>query len=129
MEDDSTKSATIIKGPWKKQSKKKVKVPKEDSLQTQLQEDLIFADDLTEHLMVQLIHTMGENGFELKDPKFIRDIGFISECCKSIIFREIGLTHPIQPIIEKIMNKTKGQLHHFTEKELFEMLGKDNGKK
>ena len=129
MEDNSTKSATIIKGPWKKQSKKKVKVPKEDSLQTQLQEDLIFADDLTEHLMVQLIHTMGENGFELKDPKFIRDIGFISECCKSIIFREIGLTHPIQPIIEKIMNKTKGQLHHFTEKELFEMLGKDDGKK
>ena len=129
MEDNSTKSATIIKGPWKKQSKKKVKVPKEDSLQTQLQEDLIFADDLTEHLMVQLIHTMGENGFELKDPKFIRDIGFISECCKSIIFREIGLTHPIQPIIEKIMNKTKGQLRHFTEKELFEMLGEDDGKK
>ena len=129
MEDNSTKSATIIKGPWKKQSKKKVKVPKEDSLQTQLQEDLIFADDLTEHLMVQLIHTMGENRFELKDPKFIRDIGFISECCKSIIFREIGLTHPIQPIIEKIMNKTKGQLHHFTQKELFEMLGEDDGDK
>ena len=127
MENDSTKG-TVIKGPWKQQSKKKVKVPK-DPMQTQLQEDLIFADDLTEHLMVQLIHTMGENGFELKDPKFIRDIGFISECCKSIIFREIGLTHPIQPIIEKIMNKTKGQLHHFTEKELFEMLGEDDGKK
>ena len=118
MEDDSTK-ATIIKGPWKKQSKKKVKVSKNPK-QTQLQEDLLFAEDLTEHLMVQLIHTMGENGFELKDPKFIRDIGFISECCKSIIFRDIGLTHPIQPIIDKIMNKTKGQLHHFTQKELFE---------
>jgi hypothetical protein len=127
MENDSTKG-TVIKGPWKQQSKKKVKVPK-DPMQTQLQEDLIFADDLTEHLMVQLIHTMGENGFELKDPEFIRDIGFISECCKSIIFREIGLTHPIQPIIEKIMNKTKGQLHHFTQKELFEMLGEDDGDK
>ena len=127
MENDSTKG-TVIKGPWKQQSKKKVKVPK-DPMQTQLQEDLIFADDLTEHLMVQLIHTMGENGFDLKDHRFIRDIGFISECCKSIIFREIGLTHPIQPIIEKIMNKTKGQLHHFTEKELFEMLGEDDGKK
>jgi hypothetical protein len=127
MENDSTKG-TVIKGPWKQQSKKKVKVPK-NPMQTQLQEDLIFADDLTEHLMVQLIHTMGENGFDLKDHRFIRDIGFISECCKSIIFREIGLTHPIQPIIEKIMNKTKGQLHHFTEKELFEMLGEDDGKK
>ena len=79
--------------------------------------------------MVQLIHTMGENGFDLKDHKFIRDIGFISECCKSIIFRDIGLKHPIQSVIDKIMVGTKGQLYHFTEKELFEMLGKDNGKK
>ena len=126
MEKDSTKG-TIIKGPWKQQSKKKVKVPK-DPMQTQLQEDLIFAEELTEHLMVQLIHTMGENGFSLKDHKFIRDIGFISECCKSIIFRDIGLKHPVQSIIDKLMNGTKGQLYHFTEKELFEMLGKDNGK-
>ena len=127
MEDDSTK-ATIIKGPWKKKSTKKVKVP-QDSMQTKLQEDLLFAEDLTEHLMVQLIHTMGENGFELRDPKFIRDIGFISECCKSIIFRDIGLTHPIQPIIEKLMKKTKGSLIKFTQKELFEMLGEDGDNK
>ena len=127
MEDDSTK-ATIIKGPWKKKSTKKVKVP-QDSMQTKLQEDLLFAEDLTEHLMVQLIHTMGENGFELRDPKFIRDIGFISECCKSIIFRDIGLTHPIQPIIEKLMKKTKGSFIKFTQKELFEMLGEDDANK
>ena len=38
MEDDSTKG-TVIKGPWKKQSTKKVKTPK-DQLQNQLQEDL-----------------------------------------------------------------------------------------
>ena len=128
MEDDSTKTATVIKGPWKKQSAKKVKTPK-DPLQNQLQEDLLFADDLTEHLMVQLIHTMGENGFDLKDHRFIRDIGFISECCKSIIFRDIGLKHPVQSIIDKLMNGTKGQLYHFTEKELFELLRKDDGKK
>lgn len=127
MEKDSTKG-TIIKGPWKQQSKKKVKVSK-DPMQTQLQEDLIFAEELTEHLMVQLIHTMGENGFNLKDPKFIRDIGFISECCKSTIFRDIGLTHPVEPIIETLMKKTKGSFVQFTKKELFEMLGEDDGKK
>ena len=127
MEDDSTK-ATIIKGPWKKKSRKKVKVPKNPT-HDKLQEDLLFAEDLTEHLMVQLIHTMGENGFELRDPKFIRDIGFISECCKSIIFRDIGLTHPIQPIIEKLMKKTKGSFIKFTQKELFEMLGEDGDNK
>ena len=127
MEDDSTKGI-VIKGPWKKQSRKKVKVPKNPT-HDQLQEDLLFAEDLTEHLMVQLIHTMGENGFELRDPKFIRDIGFISECCKSIIFRDIGLTHPIQPIIEKLMKKTKGSFIKFTQKELFEMLGEDDANK
>ena len=68
MEKDSTKG-TIIKGPWKQQSKKKVKVPK-DPMQTQLQEDLIFAEELTEHLMVQLIHTMGENGFNYVNNHF-----------------------------------------------------------
>jgi len=120
MEDDTLKGK-IIKGPWKKHSNKKVKVPK-DPLKNQLQEDLLFADDLTECLMVQLIHTMGENGFNLKDPKFIRDIGFISECCKSVIFRDIGLKHPLEAIIHKIMSKTKGQMHHFTQKELFESL-------
>ena len=90
---------------------------------------MIFAEELTEHLMVQLIHTMGENGFNLKDPKFIRDIGFISECCKSTIFRDIGLTHPVEPIIETLMKKTKGSFVQFTKKELFEMLGEDDGKK
>ena len=128
MDDDNIKQSKVIKGPWKQQSKKKVKVPK-DPMQTQLQEDLIFAEELTEHLMVQLIHTMGENGFNLKDPKFIRDIGFISECCKSTIFRDIGLTHPVEPIIETLMKKTKGSFIQFTKKELFEMLGEDDGKK
>jgi hypothetical protein len=124
MENDSTKGI-VIKGPWKKQSKKKVKVSKNPT-QTRLQDDLLFAEDLTEHLMVQLIHTMGENGFELRDPKFIRDIGFISECCKSIIFRDMGLTHPIQYIIEKLMKKTKGSFIKFTQKELKDMLGEDD---
>ena len=128
MDDDNIKQSKVIKGPWKQQSKKKVKVSK-DPMQTQLQEDLIFAEELTEHLMVQLIHTMGENGFNLKDPKFIRDIGFISECCKSTIFRDIGLTHPVEPIIETLMKKTKGSFVQFTKKELFEMLGEDDGKK
>lgn len=128
MDDDNIKQSKVIKGPWKQQSKKKVKIP-EDPMQTQMQEDLLFADDLTEHLVVQLIHTMGENGFDLKDKKFLRDIGFISECCKSIIFRDIGLKHPIEFIMERLMNETEGELIHFTKQELFEMLGKDDGKK
>jgi len=55
MEDDSTK-ATIIKGPWKKQSKKKiVKVP-EDPVHTQLQEDLLFAEERDLYLKIFLFN-------------------------------------------------------------------------
>ena len=43
--------------------------------------------------------------------------------------RNIELKNQVQYIINKLMNGTKGQLYHFTEKELFEMLRKDDGKK
>ena len=128
MDDDNIKQSKVIKGPWKQQSKKKVKIPK-DPITTQLQEDFLFAEDLTEHLMVQLIHTMGENDFDLKAAAFIRDIGFISECCKSIIFRDIGLKHPLEAVMKKFMTKTEGNFIKYTKEELFEMLGKDDGKK
>jgi len=39
------------------------------------------------------------------------------------------LTHPVEPIIETLMKKTKGSFVQFTKKELFEMLGEDDGKK
>ena len=129
MADDSTKKpATVIKGPWKKQSKKKIVKVAKDPMHTQLQEDLLFAEDLTEHLMVQMIHTMGENGFQLEDSSFIRDIGFISECCKSIIFKDIGLKHPLHSIMKNLMDKTKGSFIQFTEKELRDMIGEDDVK-
>ena len=41
MEDDNRKGV-VVKGPWKQQSKKKVKIPK-DPITTQIQEDLLFA--------------------------------------------------------------------------------------
>ena len=126
MEDDNRKGV-VVKGPWKQQSKKKVKIPK-DPITTQIQEDLLFAEDLTEHLMVQLIHTMGENNFDLKDAAFIRDIGFISECCKSIIFRDIGLKHPLGLIKKQLHAKTKGNYIKYKKEELIRMLGKDDGK-
>ena len=128
MDDDNIKQSKVIKGPWKQQSKKKVKIP-ENPITTQLQEDFLFAEDLTEHLMVQLRHTMGENGFDLKDERFTRDIGFISECCKSVIFRDIGLKHPLEAVMKKFMTKTEGNFIKYTKEELFEMLGKDDGKK
>ena len=107
MEDDSTKG-NVIKGPWKnlKRSGRKINVPTDIEKAT---EDLYFVDELTETLLVQLIHTSSENGFNIKNEKFIKDIGFISECVKAALLRQMKYKHPVAFLMDKIMSMTRRQ--------------------
>ena len=107
MEDDSTKG-NVIKGPWKnlKRSGRKINVPTDIEKAT---EDLYFVDELTEALLVQLIHTSSENGFNIKNEKFIKDIGFISECVKAALLRQMKYKHPVAFLMDKIMSMTRRQ--------------------
>ena len=107
MEDDSTKG-NVIKGPWKnlKRSGRKINVPTDIEKAT---EDLYFVDELTEALLVQLIHTSSENGFNIKSEKFIKDIGFISECVKAALLRQMKYKHPVAFLMDKIMSMTRRQ--------------------
>jgi len=73
----------------------------------QIQEDLGFCDYLTEGLMVNLIHNVGENGFDIKEDKFIGDISFLNEVIRGILYRQMGYIHPIQNFIEVIVETTK----------------------
>ena len=132
MEDDSTKG-NVIKGPWKnlKRSGRKINVPTDIEKAT---EDLYFVDELTEALLVQLIHTSSENGFNIKSEKFIKDIGFISECVKATLLRQMKYKHPVSFLMDKIMSMTTRQedsldknYTQFDFKELSRLLGeKDN---
>ena len=90
----------MIKGPWKLKGKKEVVVPDLDVIA--LQENIMFADDLTESCLVQMIHTMGENGVEIGDKEFVRDIGFVIEAVKSTIYRDMGLVHPMSRVMEML---------------------------
>jgi len=107
VEDDSTKG-NVIKGPWKnlKRSGRKINVPTDIEKAT---EDLYFVDELTEALLVQLIHTSSENGFNIKSEKFIKDIGFISECVKAALLRQMKYKHPVAFLMDKIMSMTRRQ--------------------
>ena len=107
MEDDSTKG-NVIKGPWKnlKRSGRKINVPTDIEKAT---EDLYFVDELTETLLVQLIHTSSENGFNIKSEKFIKDIGFISECVKATLLRQMKYKHPVAFLMDKVMSMTRRQ--------------------
>ena len=49
-----------------------------------MQEDLNFADNLAEGLMINLIHNVGENGFDIKKDRFIGDISFLNEVVRGV---------------------------------------------
>ena len=87
------------KSPWKKISK--VKIPDEDA--QRLREDIEFAEELTESLMVQMIHTINENGFDVNGNDFLSDMGFVIEVVRSLIYREMGLQHPLKDIMSELV--------------------------
>ena len=97
---ENPSAENVIKGPWKLKAKKEVEVPDLDVIA--LQENLMFADDLTESCLVQMIHTMGENGVEIGGQEFVRDIGFVIEAVKGTIYRDMGLAHPINRVMEML---------------------------
>ena len=94
---NKTPSAEVIQGPWGK-SKRKVKLPDKNAIKAQ--ENLAFADDLTETLMVQLIHTMHENGFDVNGQTFVKSMGFVIESVKASIYKEMSLNHPMNKIMD-----------------------------
>ncbi len=103
--DNDSRPDNIIKGPWKK-NRRKVIIPETENAK-RVTEDMAFVEDFSEALLIQMIHTMSENSINIKNEKFIRDIGFIDECVKSVLFRELGYPHPITNLIERIMTSDK----------------------
>ena len=83
----------------------------------------MFADDLTESCLVQMIHTMGENGVDIGDKEFVRDIGFVIETVKGTIYRDMGLVHPMNRVMEmltKINVDEKNSMNSQVDLELLE---------
>lgn len=72
--------------------------------QLQMKEKLAKIDAMTENVMVQMIHTFSENGYDIADEQFILDVGFLSEVIKGALSRQVGLPHIIQGFIEQIMS-------------------------
>ena len=77
-----------------------------------------------------------ENGFNIKSEKFIKDIGFISECVKATLLRQMKYQHPVAILMDKVMSIQKQQnkensqaLSHFNFEELQKLLGKKDDPK
>ena len=82
------KDDNIIVGPWTGEpvdnnadwiKKKYDKALEKNNVQIKMQGKLDKIEILTEDIMIQLIHTLRENGYNLSDERFLLDIGFLSE--------------------------------------------------
>ena len=101
------KKDNIIKFPKRFKGKRKVIKPDENLLR--LNEDISFADQLTEALIVQLVHSLNDNGLKVNDPMFVKDLSFVIESIKSSIYRDLDIKHEMQPLVDKFMVQEKDE--------------------
>ena len=99
MTDQENKepSAEIIQGPWK-ESKRKVKLP--DKSVIELQETIGFIDDLTQTLIVQMIHTIKENEIDVEAESFVQNMAFIIEMVRATLLKEMSLNTNMTKIMD-----------------------------
>ena len=96
-EENKKQSAEIIQGPWK-ESKRKIKVPDNDAIE--LQETISFVDDLTQTLIVQMVHTINENNIDVEKESFVRNMSFIIEMVRATLLKEMSLDTNMTKIMD-----------------------------
>ena len=102
LEFSNPKSLIIVLYPLRK-------VIKPDDNLLRLNEDISFADQLTEALIVQLVHSLNDNGLKVNDPIFVKDLSFVIESIKSSIYRDLDIKHEMQPLVDKFMVQEKDE--------------------
>ena len=119
-------TADIIKGPWKKG--RKVIVP-DSSNADKILEDITFANDLNEQVMVQLIHTLEKNEIDIEKESFIKNMSFVIEVSKATIYKAMGMKHPLNILMDGLTEtndspagadvdfETLGKLYNMIENE------------
>ena len=98
-EEGEKKSAEIIQGPWK-ESKRKIKLPDKNAIE--LQETIVFVDDLTQTLIVQMIHTIKENEIDVEAESFVQNMAFIIEMVRATLLKEMSLNTNMTKIMDTL---------------------------
>ena len=92
----------VVKGPWPVKNGREVKLPDKDVIA--MQQDMQFAEELTRSLMVQMIHTMSENGIDVGAKSFIRDMAMVISMVNGSIYRDMGMEHITQKFMEEYVD-------------------------
>ena len=101
-DQETTPPENVIRGPWLAKSVREVKLPDEDIIA--MQQDIQFAEELTQSLMVQMIHTMSENGIDVGAKSFIRDMAMVISMVNGSIYRDMEMEHITQKFMEEYVD-------------------------
>ena len=104
MTDDKT--SNIVQFP-RKYTGEAPKVVNFDAMK--LNKELNYADELTDGIMVSMIHNLDENDIEIHSKDFIKDIAFVAEIVKSTIYRDRGFQHPFQNLVDLIASAEQNE--------------------
>ena len=113
MSDQPIPPENVIKGPWPVKSGREVKLPDRDVIS--LQQDIQFAEELTQSLMVQMIHTMSENGIDVTKKDFIGDMAMVISMVNGSIYRDMGMSHITQNFMREYVEITGADGSYETE--------------
>ena len=53
--------------------------------------------------MVDIIHTLNENGYDVQSTDFVSDMAFVSESLRALLYRQVGLKHPLGAIMPEMI--------------------------
>ena len=75
----------------------------------QIKEDK-FVEQITESLILDIIHVLQENVVDTKTDIFLRDLSIVIESIKSLLKRDFGQKHPMHTITDAI-----AKIHHLPD--------------
>ena len=61
-----------------------------------------FIEQLSEEIVLHIIHVLQDNAVRMKDEDFLRDLAVIIESIKSLIYRDFGRRHKMQAISDAL---------------------------
>ena len=93
----------IIKFPSKKIVRKQP-TPKQVESETKRKkaQENYFIEQLSEEIVLHMIHVLQDNAVKMKDDTFLRDLAVIIESIKSLIYRDFGRVHKMQAISDAL---------------------------
>ena len=97
------KNSNVIKFPTDRvvYNNKPVKPEPSEEEARRIKED-IFVDQITESLILDIIHVLQENVVDTKTDVFLRDLAIVIESIKGLLKRDFGRKHPMQTISDSI---------------------------